>query len=201
MNIRISRGNTKTGTIPAFSLAPGRTCSAQACATCLKEGCYARKLYNLRPTVRNAWDANTELVLHSLDIVESELDAYFSRASAPRFFRVHVSGDFVNREYAEVWARVARKAENTRFLAFTKQFDIVRGVEFPGNFSVVLSAWPGLIMPDELLKRYPVAWLDVPYFIGIERFDNALECPGQCDTCGACWALASIGRDIKFKKH
>lgn len=197
-NIKISAGNTKTGRIPAFSMAPGRTCSAEACRTCLTGGCYAKKLYNLRPSVRNAWDHNTELVLHDLELVERELIAYFSGMTAPRFFRLHVSGDFVNREYAAMWARVAAAAPGTNFLAFTKQWDHVRGVEFPSNFSLVLSAWPGTVIPADLRSRYSVAWLDD----GSDDIPaNAMPCPGNCENCGACWGLAKRGIDVKFAKH
>jgi hypothetical protein len=195
--VHISDGNTKTGKIPAFSLAPGMTCSAAACRTCYNEGCYARKLYRLRPTVKKAWDENTDFVLHDLERVENALDKYLTK-HAPRFFRVHVSGDFVTREYAAAWARIASKHTETRFLAFTKQFDIIRGIEFPGNFSIVASAWEGVKIPNDIRAAFPVAWVfntidDIP--------ENIFECPGRCDTCGACWGLAKKGIDVGFLKH
>jgi hypothetical protein len=197
-NISISKGNTKTGAIPAFSLTPGCTCSAEACKTCYKEGCYARKSYRMYPSVRKAWDNNTDLVKNNLALVEQELTSYFSGMNAPRFFRLHVSGDFATREYAEMWQRIATNAPHTNFLAFTKQWDMVRGIEFPDNFSLVLSAWTGTTIPEDLRQKYSVAWLDdgktqIP--------ENAMECPGHCDTCGACWGLSKMGIDVKFKKH
>lgn len=41
--MHMPRGNGKTGTIPAFNLLPGATCSPAACAHCMQEDCYAIK--------------------------------------------------------------------------------------------------------------------------------------------------------------
>jgi hypothetical protein len=97
-----------------------------------------------------------------------------------------------------MWQRIATNAPHTNFLAFTKQWDMVRGIEFPDNFSLVLSAWTGTTIPEDLRQQYSIAWLDdgktqIP--------ENAMECPGHCDTCGACWGLSKMGIDVKFKKH
>ena len=198
MSVKISNGNIKVGTIPNISLTPGRSCSAEACKTCLRGGCYAMKSYKMYKNVRQAWDHNTEMALHDLETMEKELTGYFTGMNAPRFFRIHVAGDFISREYAGMWARIAAAAPHTNFLAFTKQWEMIRGVNFPNNFSLVLSSWPGTIIPEDLRKKYSVAWLDD----GTEKIpENAMECPGNCDTCGVCWSLSKKGIDVKFKKH
>lgn len=198
MKTKISNGNSKVGRIPNLSLTPGRSCSKEACKTCLSGGCYAMKSYRQYKNVRAAWDSNTELALNDLATMERDLTAYFGSMVAPRFFRLHVGGDFISREYAEMWARVAAAAPGTNFLAFTKQWDHVRGIEFPGNFSLVLSAWPGTEIPADLRERYSVAWLDD----GSEAIPaSAMECPGNCETCGACWGLSRMGIDVRFHKH
>lgn len=198
MKTKISAGNNKLGTIANISLTPGKTCSPEACKTCLTGGCYAMKSYRMYKTVRAAWDNNTELALTALDVMEGDLMSYFSSVNAPRFFRVHVGGDFVSHAYAEMWARVAAANPRTNFLAFTKQWDMIRGIEFPENFSMVLSSWPGTTIPEDLRELYSVAWLDD----GSEDVPaDAIECPGNCATCGVCWALAKRGLDVKFAKH
>lgn len=198
MKTRISNGNSKLGTIANISLAPGRTCSPEACKTCLTGGCYAMKSYRMYKTVRAAWDANTELALNDLATMESDLLAYFSGVNAPRFFRIHVGGDFVTREYAEMWARVAAACPHTNLLAFTKQWDNVRGISFTDNVSIVLSAWPGTTIPEDLRKLYSVAWLNDG---STEIPADALECPGNCSTCGVCWSLSKRHIDVFFNKH
>ena len=198
MDIKISNGNMKLGSLPNFSLTPGKSCAPAACQSCYKD-CYARKAYRMYKQTRNAWDTNTELVTQHLDVVEQDLRKYFSRLSAPRFFRIHTSGDFVTKEYAEMWCTIGREFPDTKFLAFTKAFDNVRGLSFSPNFSLVLSGWPGLELPDDLREQYSVAWMQD----GTESRvpDNTLECPGNCETCGACWGLNKIHKDVVFHKH
>ena len=194
----ISDGNRKVGNIPNWSLTPGRTCSAEACRTCFIDGCYACKSYRQYKNVRAAWDENSELAEKHLDALERYLNFYFSRMTAPRFFRIHVAGDFVSRAYAEMWARVAEKAPGTRFLAFTKQWENVRGVSFPENFSLVLSGWPGTEIPADLKEKYRTATcVETPEEIP----DGGFHCPGSCENCGACWELAKRGIDVYFVKH
>ena len=198
MKTRISNGNSKLGTIANISLTPGRTCSAEACKTCMVDGCYALKAYRMYKNTRSAWDANTELAVNDLPTMEAELLQYLSGVNAPRFFRIHVGGDFVTREYAEMWARVALASPHTNFLAFTKQWDHIRGVNFPENVSIVLSAWPGTSIPEDLRALYSVAWMND----GSEPMPaDALECPGNCSTCGVCWSLSKHHIDVFFNKH
>lgn len=198
MKTKISNGNSKLGTIANISLTPGKTCSPEACKTCLTGGCYAMKSYRMYKNVRACWDNNTDLALNALDVMESDLMKYFGSMNAPRFFRIHVAGDFVTREYAEMWARVAIANPNTNFLAFTKQWNVIRGIEFPANVSVVLSSWPGTVIPEDLRELYPVAWLND----GTEVIpEDAIECPGNCSTCGVCWSLAKRRIDVFFNKH
>lgn len=198
MKTNISRGNVKVGAIPNMSLTPRRSCSVEACATCYLDGCYANKSYRQYPNVRKAWDENTELALSDIPTMETDLRSYFAKKNAPRFFRVHVAGDFITREYAEMWIRVSAASPDTNFVAFTKQFDIIRGLKFPENFSIVLSDWVGITIPEDLRAIYSVAWIDD----GRECIpEKAMECSGRCDTCGACWGLAKAGIDVKFRKH
>lgn len=194
----VSEGNIKVGSIPNWSLTPGRTCSAEACKTCLREGCYAVKSYRQYKNVRTAWDDNTELAESKLDKLEPFFDMYFSSMNAPRYFRIHVAGDFVSRAYAEMWSRIATRHPGTRFLAFTKQWDNIRGIEFPENFSMVLSGWPGTEIPEDLSQKYAKAiCVDSEADIPADGF----HCPGHCENCGACWELAKRGVDVYFIKH
>lgn len=206
--ISISEGNMKTGRIPAFSLLPGCTCTPEACAHCLREGCYAVKSafqhgYNYDSnTTLKAWARNTAAARDHLPELEQELNRFFDAMTAPRFFRIHVSGDFFSEVYAKMWFRVIKSHPHTRFLFFTKAWDIMRALPWLelSNLSPVLSGWTGCRVPDDLIRAgYRVAWCDD----GIENRipADAMECPGNCETCGACWNLRAIGRDTYFHKH
>jgi hypothetical protein len=194
----VSGGNMKVGSIPNWSLTPGRTCSPEACKTCMREGCYAMKAYRMYPAVRKAWDENTALAESNLPALEQFFMRYFDAVTAPRFFRIHVAGDFVSREYAETWARIAAAHPGTRFLAFTKQWENVRGVDFPENFSLVLSGWPGTEIPADLTEKHACAFCvnsadEIPA--------DGFHCPGACENCGACWELGKRGVNVYFVKH
>lgn len=197
--IHISKGNSKTGAIPSFSLPSGATCSKEACSTCYKQQCYARKLERLRRTVRNAWHENYEIASSDLPFLEAYLDKFFSRPNAPRLFRIHVGGDFFSADYFLMWVRLAVAHPDVRFLAFTKQTDVVRPYvkNLPKNFSLILSAWPGVPL-DETCRQYlSVAWVDDGKEDRIPS--DAVACPGNCESCAYCWAMD--GRDVVFKKH
>lgn len=193
--VHISDGNMKLGPIHNFSLTPGATCSAEACLTCFLGGCYACKSYNQYANVRRAWDDNTAAALHDLAGLEKVLSDYFDSVTAPRFFRVHVGGDFVTYAYAEMWARIAAAHPGTRFLAFTKQWDNVRGIEWPENFSLILSGWTGTTIPDDLRQTHRAADCVEK---GQTPPTGAKECGGDCSKCGFCW---SPDRDLYFHKH
>lgn len=97
--IKISDGNSKMGVVPSFSLPAGVTCSPEACRTCYKDGCYARKIERIRPNVHAAYMRNLQLCKENLQFVEQYFMCYFGGLNAPRVFRLHVSGDFFSTEY------------------------------------------------------------------------------------------------------
>lgn len=197
--LHISKGNSKTGAIPSFSLPSGKTCSDIACKTCFQQGCYARKIERLRPVVRESYRANLLAIVESPQEAERELNSYFDLPNATRLFRIHVSGDFFSSDYIDMWLRVIRKHPNTQFLAFTKQADIIKPhlQDLPSNLSLVWSAWPSVPVPRDIRKKLPVAWMQD----GTEKRvpKSAMECPGNCESCGRCWALN--GKDVVFHKH
>ena len=194
--ISISLGNSKMGAVPSWSLTPGVTCSPEACKTCFVGGCYAKKLYKLRPTVRNAYDRNTKFVMENLPEFIRIMDLWL-QLNEPRRFRVHVSGDFFSREYAEAWIEIANRNPGTVFLAFTKQFAIVDGLKFPENFKLYLSGWPGMEIPEHLRKQYHTAWMQDGTETRIP--EGCHECPGNCNTCKKfCW---DGDGDTYFHKH
>lgn len=196
IGMHISKGNSKIGKIPNWSLVPGRTCSECACKTCLKDGCYALKSYRAYPSCKIAWEENTTTAMLNMSAMEDALNVYFHSSKAPEFFRVHVAGDFFSESYAMMWARIAASAPSTKFLAFTKQFDNVRNVEFPANFTLILSHWVGTEIPADLKAKHHVAWCQDGTVKDIPA--DAIMCPGDCSKCNACWGLK---RDTVFIKH
>ena len=147
IQIHISGGNAKLGSIMNISLPPVVTCSN--CGSCSKY-CYAVRNYLRGSNVYNAWNENYLLFL-------TDPSRYFAEISkavkTQRFFRWHVSGDIVNGLYFAGMITVAQANPKVEFLAFTKAYQIVNsaiaaGVEIPSNLHLLFSAAPGVKMPN-----------------------------------------------------
>jgi ferredoxin len=193
--VRIYPGNRKLGNaIPNVSIVPGRDCAN--CDHCVKD-CYALKAWKQYPSVRQSWSANSAIWrADPFRAAQSVVEQLRRKRKLPELFRIHVAGEFLNQDHVEAWALVAGEFPSVKFLAFTK----MHGLDFavmPENVSIVFSQWPG--MPDESPAGSPRAWMDDGTDERIP--DDAIECPGECESCGACWTLSDIGRDVVFHKH
>lgn len=198
--LKVSPGNQKMGAIPSVSLPAGLTCRKD-CACYAK--CYARKLERLRPSVRNAYQSN-------LDLLQSDPDTYWREAEASimmsRFFRFHVSGDIPNAGYLQKMAFVAQRNPHCQILCFTKKYDLVNAYlseygGFPENLHVILSAWQGMTMENP--HSLPEAHVRYRDGSTTARLD-AVPCGGNCAECamtnGGCWTLKN-GQQIVFHEH
>ena len=63
-----------------------------------------------------------------------------------RFFRWHVSGDFINYDYFVNVVEIAKTAHRCDFMVFTKKWEIVneymdRGGKIPENLHILFSGW------------------------------------------------------------
>lgn len=200
MNIKISSGNAKLGSIPSISLPAGITCRDDC--ECQKK-CYAKKLERLRKTVREAYR-------HNYDLLNQDSDTYWREVEASimmsRFFRFHVSGDIPDCVYFAHMIEVAERNKHCEILCFTKKFDIVNqhldvGGKIPKNLHIIFSGWKNLKMNNPYLL--PEA--HVRYRDGYTTAsDNAKECTGNCTECaitdGGCWTLKS-GEQVVFNEH
>jgi hypothetical protein len=191
MYAAISTGNTKMGAVPSVSLPPIKTCAPGL--PCFKY-CYAKQNYIQFPIVKRAYDRNLARYLANPDRYFRSI-LWYVRTKKLDMFRWHVSGDVPSTEYLRGMIRVANLAPNCKFLAFTKKYELVKGVEFPKNLTVVLSAWPKVKLPR---TRLPKAFVQD----GNERRRrNAIQCQGGCSTCGLCWNLRMSKRNVMFPLH
>lgn len=204
--VGIVGGNSKLGGIPAFNIPAVLTCGGN-CRACIRK-CYVMKDYaHNRKNVINSHCRNLAALLSDPDQAAADLNAYFDRMTAPRFFRIHSSGDFAVTidgdplRYARMWYEIAKNHPGTCFLAFTKCYDIARAVPFDTlpNFELVLSEWTDeLEAPADLKERYRTSRAVNEL---ADARANEMICPGNCDTCGACWNLSKVGHDVAFEIH
>lgn len=197
LNLSISLENTKLGKIPNFNLPPGKTCSTQACKSCLLDGCYAMKAYRIYPSCRAAWDMNLDCVKRYPERVKDSL-LLVIRKYKPAFFRIHSAGDFFTSWYFWMWLEIVRECPDTAFLAFSKQFDIIRTLDgdIPHNLIIKPSGWHDIDIPDDLIKTYGGGAYCVEE--GDTVPENAIECPGDCRTCHYCYKSTE---SVYFHKH
>ena len=202
----ISTGNIKIGKMSNISLTPIVSCAG--CVTICAKDCYAMKAYKQYPAVKNAWDTNYREAMEDMTKFFTDIVAKIKKTKKT-FFRWHVGGDIINLEYFMGMVFVAKMFPIIKFLAFTKQYEVVNEFrsgskgrhagkwELPANLQVVFSAWPSLEMRNPY--KFPVAFMQD----GSEtRVDGSeIECPGSCEGCGMCWSLSSIGKNVVFHKH
>ena len=196
--ISLSKGNRKLGGVMNISTTPGRCCVQGI--PCASGGCYALKALRLYPTTRAAWRRNEDLAKHHPDEYFKQIAAAIAEAK-PRLFRWHVAGDILSSEYLHGMCRIAEANPSTHFLAFTKAFNIVNRYEdhktIPANLVLVYSGWPGMSFLNPHGHR--VAWMQDD--TETRAPEDAIECPGNCESCGMCYELDRLGRDVVFHKH
>lgn len=198
-DLKISSGNSKLGKISSVSLPAVTTCKDCGCAS----KCYARKLERLRPSVRNAYSHNLNLLNNSPDTYWRELEAAIMMS---RFFRFHVSGDIPNENYLKHMVNIAWRNQHCQILCFTKRFEFVNnllnsGGKLPSNLHLIFSGWPGLYMDNPYnLPEAHVRFKDGSTTAG----NHAMECSGNCSECaivdGGCWSL-KYGEQVVFNEH
>lgn len=202
--IKISRTNAKLGAfIPCVNLPAGVTCRPDA--PCQKL-CYAKKGNFTYNNVRQSHIDNLELYKSDPETYFNDIIDYLNNQDVTfKYFRWHSSGDIVDAAYFEGMIKVAEHCENTRFLCFTKRFDIIndykkKGGIIPLNLKIVFSGWT---------KHFKI---DNPYNLPTTIIDfrkkeenakcvaTAIPCGGDCSSCKTCWFLRN-GETVVFKQH
>lgn len=199
--MRVTSGNTKlSASIPSINLPAGISCRADA--PCAK-GCYAKKGTFLYKKIKDCYMQNFIDYKNDPDKYFEDIINFFNQPLAIfRYARWHSSGDIVDMNYLHGMCKVAYKCKHTKFLAFTKKYEIVneyisKGGLIPTNLHIVFSGW------DENWK------FDNPYNlpVALVRFKNdnrdfskCKNCTGKCYECVACWKLKK-GQTVVFDKH
>ena len=200
MNVKISSGNVKMGAIPSVSLPAGITCRSDC--ECSKK-CYAKRFERMRPSVRQAYQHNYELLNSDSDTYWREVEASIMMS---RFFRFHVSGDIPDATYFEHMVDIARTNTHCEILCFTKKYDIVNSHiniigKLPKNLHIIFSGWHDI----EMVNPYNLPEAHVRYRDGSTTArEDAKLCGGNCTECaitdGGCWT-AKHGEQVVFNEH
>ena len=203
MDIKISTTNSKlSGEIPSINLPAIKTCRADA--PC-KHLCYATKGNFTFPNVKESHIHNLACFVNDPKKYFDDIIKYLNGLVSYRFFRYHSSGDIVNEEYFEGMIRVAKKCKTTKFLCFTKKFEIINeyldnGGKIPSNLHIVFSAWDkDFNVPNP--HNLPVTYVDFNNSeLNPKIPELAIPCTGSCPECLACWSLKK-GQSVVFHQH
>lgn len=192
MKVSISKRNSKLGKVSNVSLAPRISCLPSA--PCFRK-CYADKAYRMYPNCKWAWDNNTTLAKHYPDAYFNAIGDFLVKDKT-KLFRWHTSGDILDQNYFDHMVELANHFKNKAFMAFTKRHDLIYTAA-PSNLSMVLSMWPNWgKIDDSGLAR---AWLQNGNETRVPS--KVIHCPGKCETCGICWRLNKLHKDVVFMQH
>lgn len=205
--VKATNGNTKLGkAIFNINLPPVITCNPEA--PCFKE-CYGRKGHFLFASAKNRMAEN--LMAFCQNSGKFFADIAYQTANS-KYVRWFGNGDMPNEEFLAGICRVARKNKNTKYLAFTKQYNVVnnyiaKGHKIPSNLKIVFSCWKDWIPNNPY--GLPTTWVRFPEK-GKEASENkaynalipvkAFKCPSNCAECQACWHLPKKS-SVEFHKH
>ena len=208
VNPTVSTANSKLGKqIASVNLPAGITCRPDA--PC-RNGCYALKGRFMFKSTRACHERNLQSFF---DDKENYFNYIAGRCSLERYahFRWHSSGDIVNDDYLAGIVRVAAAASETKFLCFTKKYELVnnfiaKGGKIPENLTIVFSCWGDFVpdnpydLPTSYARFNKVSSIDSDENIP----DDAVECKGSCKDCVHtemnCWNLKN-GQSVVFNKH
>lgn len=199
----------------AFGLLSGSANSCPGATGVCETICYAGKLENLFPNMRNVMTNNLEIIKSmpprkGIEALSAMIDT-FERAcekwNAEKIFRIHHDGDFFSLRYAAQWKVVMDMHPNVMFWAYTRSFQYVPVFEGIENLSLYLSVDEDNV--SEAIETYNAnPWV---HLAGLaQTFDEAkallasmgakgARCPelngalplitsdgGACKTCGLC---------------
>lgn len=169
-----------------------------------KEKCYAIKAENQYPDARTSRAAHLEAAKKA-DFIERMIFTIAANLNRPSYkaakqiiVRIHESGDFFNKVYADAWRTIAdhfKYDPRVKFMAYTKSVRYFDGEEIPENMTIRYSIWDDT-KPEEIALAVKN---NLPTYSAVESFEeagtkekNKCHCD-NCSTCNKCWsALAEI---------
>lgn len=202
--VHISTGISKLGEIiPSVNLPPDETCRPDA--PC-KRLCYARHGRFLFPNVQETLRRNWKIYTHDPSGFFKQIDGFLQMVPY-RYFRWFSAGDIPHIGFFERMCKLARRHKETKFLCFTKKYDIVNhyvesGCRIPANLKIIFSRWGAF--PCENPHNFPESWVQFKGKSNDEIPSHAKLCSGNCGSCvntkGNCWELKK-GQAVYFPQH
>jgi hypothetical protein len=116
------------------------------------------------------------------------------------YVRLHSCGEFYSQEYFDKWCQIAKCCKTTKFLAFTRNYDL-NLTQAPTNFIVFYSI-------DDATKKINPTTKHLSHVVKtheevkhMQKHKDGFFCASKCHTCRACWNVGDKKIDIVFKQH
>jgi len=194
----ISSGNRKIGRVMNVSLPPVLSCGQ--CKEC-KYLCYDVKACMQYPgTVIDARIRNWALLKKDRAEYFRRIEQKIARRRRNKYFRWHVAGDIVDRDYFENMVAIAERHPDFIFWTYTKMYSVVNGFvsdggRIPSNLHIMFSEWRGLPMVNPYgFPEFRVVFKD-------EARPTGHYCPGNCDVCKATGRGCLAGETTYCLEH
>jgi len=216
----------------------GGTCpgATKGCGGCLSHKgksqkthlCYMSKLTYCYPKMHKILVQNTKLLKGKSQtqletILTRTVESFIKRTMNMRnykpemlAYRLHYSGDFFSRSYAQAWKNVILKFPQVKFWGYTRTFEILDYFNSIPNATLFISAdpvnWPEA---KKLAKKYAKStsiglswmgeappqeynWTVCPGVAGTLKHKNGI---GSCGVCGMCLPKDRKLKNIQFPLH
>lgn len=161
--------------------------------------CYAVKAERCYPSARESRAAHFEaaqkadFVERMVFTIEANLNRPGYKAAKRVVVRIHESGDFFSKEYADAWRRIAAHFTGDKrvvFMAYTKSIEFFKGEDIPENMVVRFSLWDDTDPEQAKLADE----MGLPVYTAVKAFTNETKrekclCE-NCSTCNKCWCKA-----------
>lgn len=183
--------------IPAIKTCPFRTKECEL-------ACYARKAEKAYPTCLPSRENNFNESLKDSFVFNMVYTILSIRKTSRKdniVVRIHESGDFYNKVYAEKWLRIMDycKGENIQFIAYTKSYPYFDNVKLANNFSLRFSIWNDTT--ENALNTCKANNWNI--YTAVKSFsdnDTFTQCRCRdCASCGYCWN--NLYKDICCEIH
>lgn len=164
--------------------------------------CYAIKAERAYPSARKSREEHFKAALKA-DFIERMIFTIQANLDRPGYqnakkivVRIHESGDFFSKEYADAWRQIAEHFAGDKrvvFMAYTKSVRYFDGENIPKNMVVRFSIWD-----DTEAEEIKIAERNgFPTYSAVESFEkagtrekNKCHCR-NCSTCNKCWSALS----------
>lgn len=182
VRVSLQSGNNKIGHTHTVSLPAVIGCPN--CSGC-KEYCYGIKDAVRFWLARNSRAKNWAILMTDRARYFRQIAEYIARRRAHKFFRWHVVGEIIDRDYLENMVAIALQFPEWKFWTYTKMYSVINryvadGGFIPENLAIMFSEWRGMVMDNPYgFPEFRVL------FDGETAPAGAWVCPGNCDICKA----------------